>query len=92
MAKYLIEVPHESGKASCARAVQSFLQTGSHFLANADWGCIDGEHKAWLMVEMDSKEDARFILPPDFRSQAKVVQLNRFTLRDVDEVLRGHPR
>jgi len=51
MEKYLIEVPHEATKAACVNAVRVFLQTGSHFLANADWGCHDGEHKAWLLVE-----------------------------------------
>jgi hypothetical protein len=90
MAKYLIEVPHESGKVACARAVQTFLQTGSHFLANADWGCADGEHKAWLLVELGSKDDARYVLPPSLRSKAKIVRLDRYTLRDVEKVLQEH--
>jgi len=33
---------------------------------------MDGEHKAWLIVEVDTKEDARRILPPAFRSQPDV--------------------
>lgn len=31
MARFLIEVSHESTKVTCARAVQVFLKTGSHF-------------------------------------------------------------
>jgi hypothetical protein len=46
MARFLIEVPHEDYRVECARAIQVFLQTGSHFLVNADGGCLDGEHKA----------------------------------------------
>ncbi|UCB46303.1 MAG: hypothetical protein JSV25_02445 [Spirochaetota bacterium] len=43
MARYLIEVLHEAQGAACARAIKTFLQSGSHFLMNADWGCMDGE-------------------------------------------------
>jgi hypothetical protein len=91
MAKYLIEVPHEAEKRACARAVRIFLETGSHFLTNADWGCFDGEHKAWIILEADSKEDARSVLPPAFRSEAKIVGLNKFTLEEIDEMERHHP-
>ena len=59
MARFLIEVPHEAEKVACARAVQVLLKTGSHFLTHADWGCKDGEHKAWLAVDVDSKDEAR---------------------------------
>ena len=58
MARFLIEVPHDEEVASCMQVVQTFLQTGSHFLSNADWGCADGEHKAWIILDVDSKEEA----------------------------------
>ncbi len=90
MARFLIEVPHEDKKSECARAVQIFLNTGSHFLTHADWGCLDGEHKAWMIVEVESKEEARYILPPAYRSQAKIVKLNNFTIDEVEEILRHH--
>ncbi len=90
MPRYLIEVPHESTKVACARAVEVFLKTGSHFFTHADWGCKDGEHKAWLVVEVDSRDAARAIVPPVFRSQAKVVQLNTFTMEEIDDILRQH--
>ena len=90
MAKYLIEVPHDPNAGACARAVQSFILTGSHFLANADWGCHDGEHKAWMIIDVDTRADARSILPPNFRPEAKIVKLDRFTLKDVDDVVEEH--
>ena len=64
MPKFLIEVPHDHERAACARAVQVFLSSGSHFVANADWGCRDGDHRAWIVADMDSKEEARAIVPP----------------------------
>ena len=90
MAKFLIEVPHEAEVTACARAVKVFLNTGSHFLANAEWGCRDGEHKAWLIAELDSKEQARSVLPQGFRAEARITELNRFTLAEIDELLTHH--
>lgn len=90
MGRFLIEVPHEDNKIACARAIQVFLQTGSHFLVNADWGCLDGEHKAWIILEGGSREDALSVLPLSVRPQAKIVELAKFTTDDVDAVLGRH--
>ncbi|MEX0788933.1 MAG: hypothetical protein WD906_02170 [Anaerolineales bacterium] len=90
MPRFLIEVPHEAKKQACDLAVQVFLQTGSHFMTNADWGCADGEHKAWFILEVPNKEEARQILPPAFRLDAKVVELQRFRLADFEQTLGPH--
>ncbi len=90
MARFLIEVQHEPEVQACSRAVEVFLKTGSHFLTHADWGCKDGVHKAWIIMELDSKSDALNIVPPDFRSQATVVQLNTFSLEEMEELRRHH--
>lgn len=90
MKRFLIKVPHEDNKIACARAIQVFLQTGSHFLVNADWGCLDGEHKAWIILEGENKEDALSVLPLQVRPQAKIVELTKFSMDDVDEVLSQH--
>ena len=87
MARFLVEVSHEPTQAICAQAVKVFLTSGSHFFTHADWGCKDGEHKAWAFVEVDTKDEARAIVPPAFRSRAKVVQLNAFTMDEIDGFL-----
>ena len=79
MPKYLIEVKHDATKAACDEAIKVFLDTGSHFLANADWGCMDDEHKAWFFLEIDNKDMALSIVPPTFRKQARVIELTRFS-------------
>jgi len=90
MTRYLIEVPHENSKEACHRAVQVFLATGSHFMTNADWGCPDNEHKAWLVADLESKAEALALLPPMFRKDAKIIALQRFTMGDLDESLKQH--
>ena len=76
MPKFLIEVPHDAEQLACARVVQVFLATGSHFLTNADWGCGDGVHTAWIMV--------------DVGSEARIVELNRFSMAQIEPILRRH--
>ena len=93
MPKFLIEAPHDAETVACAKVVQIFLSTGSHFLTNAEWGCNDGVHSAWMIVEVGSKEEAIGILPPGMRADARVVRLNRFRLEKIEATLRqhGHP-
>ena len=90
MPKYLIEGPHPATKAECLRAIEIFLRTGSHFLTHADWGCADGEPKAWIVREVESKEAARTIVPPEYRKDARIVGLNTFTMQAV-EMMKHHP-
>lgn len=91
MPRFLIEVPHSVETMACAREVHVFLSTGSHFLSHADWGCMDGVHCAWLVVEAANKEEARMVVPPLFRSQAKIVGLNKFNLEQIEAVI-GQPK
>jgi hypothetical protein len=88
--KFFIEVPHEADRRACALVVEVFLTSGSHFLSNAEWGCYDGDHTARLIVEVDTKEEARAIVPPAFRREAKVVGLNRFSMEEIDSILGRH--
>ncbi len=90
MTRYLIEVPHEDKKDACDQAIKAFRETGSHFMTNADWGCGDGEHKAWFVVDLDSKEQARTILPPLFRENAKIIELQKFSAEKAKETIQKH--
>ena len=90
MEKFLIEVPHGGDKASCMQAVQIFLASGSHFVTNAEWGCGDGDHKAWLIVETENKEAAKRILPSAYQMKAKITKINKFTRKDIEETILDH--
>jgi len=82
MARFLIELEHEATSEACQRAYNIILSSGSHFLTNAEWGCEDNEHCCWLIAELDSKEEARSILPPIYRDTARIVHLKHYKLKD----------
>jgi hypothetical protein len=90
MPRYLIEVPHDNTKEACDFAVRVFLETGSHFMTNADWGCSDDVHKAWFIIDVGNREEALAILPPVFRQTARVVALQRFSMDDLEETRGQH--
>jgi hypothetical protein len=47
-------------------------------------------HKAWIVVDLDSKEEALAILPPLFRHDAKIIALEKFTMDDLEETMEQH--
>ena len=90
MPKFLVEVPHEPDTLACARVVKVFLESGSHFLTHAEWGCMDNVHSAWMVVEMDSKAEALAIVPPALRAGTRIVRLTHFRLDDIEDTIRRH--
>jgi hypothetical protein len=90
MPKYLIEIPHGSEKLECLRSVSILLSSGSHFLTNADWGCLDNVHKAWFFMDAGNKEEVMMIVPPAYRKSTIITMLNKFNLEDVNKLLQHH--
>jgi hypothetical protein len=90
MARFLIEVPHENTEEACNNAIAVFRATGSHFVTNAEWGCHDNDHRAWMLVDVDSKQDAVAILPPAFRGAAKVTAVERLSPADLSPTAKDH--
>jgi len=77
MARYIIQDSHEV--EDCLKILDAFMRAGAHYLTNAEWGCEDGEHTAWIVVEAASEDEARHMMPPVIRNRARLVRLNRFT-------------
>lgn len=90
MASFLIEVPHGESKMACMKAIQIFAGSGSHFLAKADWGCSDHEHKAWMIVDVETREQAMQIVPPLYRQRAKIIKLMKLTKKEVEYYSKEH--
>jgi hypothetical protein len=90
MRRYLIEVPHEEDTVACAKVIKIFLSSGSHFLTNAEWGCGDGDHRCWMIVDVNDRNEALGIVPPGMRAQTRIVRLARFTMDEIDTILQQH--
>ena len=43
-----------------------------------------------MIVDVSTKNEARMIVPQAFRGQASIVQLNRFSVDQIDSILDRH--
>jgi hypothetical protein len=78
MDRYLIESPHDA--ADCHNIVEQVSAAG--YLHHFDWGCADGVHCGWAIVETDSLAHATQIVPWSVRSKARIVKLVKFDSDD----------
>jgi len=87
MNKFLIEVKHGGDRSSCLLAIQSFLSSRYHYASSVEWGCIEGEQKAWLIIKTENKETAMRVLPAAYRQNAKITELHKFTIKEINEAV-----
>lgn len=91
MEKFLIEIENGGDTASCLRSIQSFLSSRSHFVTSVEWGCLEGENKAWLIIKTSNKADALRIIPAAYRQSAKITRLHKFTGKEINETMLENP-
>ena len=87
MSRFLIEIAHEDEHAACVKALHALETYGSHFVTHADFGCADGVHAGWLIADFDSRAEAKQIVPPEFRAEARIVELSQFTREKIAAML-----
>lgn len=75
MDRYLIESPHTA--QDCKMLVQQVYAMG--YLHHFDWGCKDGVHSGWAIIEAESVAQAHLAVPAIVRSKARVIKLCKFT-------------
>jgi len=89
MKRYMIVLRHQDDYEGCVQALRVIDHYGAHLLTRADWGCHDGIHSGWIVVEVGSREEALRLVPPELRSEVEVVQLNRFTREEIASMVAG---
>jgi len=78
MDRYLIESPHSA--EDCDKIIEQISAAG--YLHNFDWGCADGVHCGWAIVETDNISHASQIVPWAVRDKARIVKLIKFETDD----------
>lgn len=78
MERYMVISNHTD--KGCTNALKVIEAAG--FITHFDWGCKDGVHTGWAIVEADSAAEAIMVVPSAERSQARAVHLVKFGPRD----------
>ena len=88
MARFLIETRHPDGREGCIKALDAITRLGSHLATHAEFGCEAGEHAGWLIVDVDDRETAERMIPPQFRDSSRVVKLRKWTREEIEAMIR----
>ena len=75
MNRYLIESEHT--EEDCLHVLDLFVYHG--FVNHFDWGCYDGVHKGYAIIEAESKDHALMSVPPLIKHKAHATLLSKFT-------------
>ncbi|MBX3038841.1 MAG: hypothetical protein KF758_18165 [Anaerolineales bacterium] len=78
MQKYIIESPHTA--ENCEQAVKDIHASG--YLHYFEWGCKDNDHTAWAIVEAESPEHAKQMIPWYLREKVRIVKVVKFEVAD----------
>ena len=79
MDRYLVTIPHTM--EDCLRVLQQIEAIGT--ITHFDWGCKDGDHTGWAVIEADNKAEAMMVVPTIQRSKAQVIKLTRFNPEEI---------
>jgi hypothetical protein len=74
MKRFLV-ISNHTGE-DCVRALKEALAIG--YLTHFDWGCKDGVHTGWAILEAEDKSEAILSVPTFLRGNAQVVRLTKF--------------
>jgi hypothetical protein len=74
MKKFLV-ISHHTGQ-DCVRALKEALAIG--YLTHFQWGCKDGVHTGWAILEAEDKGQAILSVPTFLRGSAQIVRLTTF--------------
>jgi ribulose bisphosphate carboxylase small subunit len=83
MERYIV-ISHHTGE-DCVKALKQVLAIG--YLTHYEWGCKDGVHTGWAILEAENKGEAMLSVPTFLRDKAQVVRLVQF---DPDRVQKMH--
>jgi hypothetical protein len=73
----MVETNHTARE--CLWALKQTLHESPEFLAHFEWGCEDGDHRGWAIVEAEHKFAAQALVPQTLRPYTNIVALNEFT-------------
>lgn len=79
MDKYIVIIPHTN--ADCLAVLKQVEAIGA--ITHFEWGCKDGDHTGWAVIEASNKGEALMSVPTFQRSKAHVVKLTSFTPEDI---------
>ena len=86
--EYLVVSPHTSEE--CMDVLDEVVALGSDILSRYDWGCMSGDHSAYIRVQANSEAEALKVVPKSVRAKARAVKLVKFTPEQIRAAHESH--
>jgi len=83
MSEYLVISPHTVQE--CMTAMNEVADLGKDVLAKYEWGCMSGDHTAYIKVQAENEAEALKTVPTSIRGKARAIKMTRFTPEDVQK-------
>jgi hypothetical protein len=80
MDRFLVVSPHTA--PDCVRALKEINSIG--YITHFEWGCKDGDHTGWVILEAENAKQALMVVPSSQRHTAKAVKLVKFSPQDIE--------
>lgn len=79
---YMVTVPHTP--ESCLAAMDEMAKN-KKLLKDVEWGCMSGDHTAYLRTTANSPQDAISKLPEPMRANAKAEKVVKLTPKQIEQ-------
>ena len=77
MSRFLIVSPHLHEE--CTRAFKEVVNAG--YATHFDWGCADGDHTGWVILDAENAKEALMVVPSFLRTKARAVKLTKINAK-----------
>jgi hypothetical protein len=82
MKQFIVESPHDIDE--CRAAIEMVQAAG--YLRNFKWGCPDGKHCGWAIIDAESTGEALLSVPSLIRRKARVTPIVNFSSKEVERM------
>ena len=79
MERYQIILPHTP--QDCKKSLKQIESIGA--ITHFDWGCMDGDHTGYVVLEAENKSEALLVVPTNQRPSVRIVKLTKFSPEQV---------
>lgn len=87
MNTYFVSAAHTPEQ--CMTVMEDMKAKGDKGLSKFKWGCESGDHTTYAFVQAASADEARNMLPMAVQTNAKVVKVNTFTAKQIENMHQG---
>jgi hypothetical protein len=86
--KYFVQVPHT--QEQCMNMLGEMKKKGDPFLSKFYFGCMNGDHTGYGVLEGSSEDDVRKMLPREEQANAKIEKVDQFTAAKIEQIHKQH--